>query len=164
MIGELGAQHYPECLRVLRASFATVTTEFGISAANTPSNPAFWEAETVGAVVAKGFTLIGLLDEDRSLAGCAFVGPAREAGSWQLRHLGVPPERRHRGYGEALVLEAARRAGMAGATRLKISIVGENTQLAQWYHRLGFVTVESGKQYPGLVFSVDHLELEIAQH
>jgi hypothetical protein len=44
---------------------------------------------------------------------------------------------------------------------LRIGIVAENVQLSDWYHRLGFVTVESGMRFPGLVFTVDHLELTL---
>jgi ribosomal protein S18 acetylase RimI-like enzyme len=157
---ELGPERYAECLDVLRRGFATVTTDFGITAENTPSNPAFWGEDVVAQVVAKGFSLYGV-ETDGRLVGCAFVGPSREPGRWSLRHLAVAPEARHRGIGEALVAEAVRRARTAGASVLRIGIVAENLRLAQWYHRLGFVTVDAGQQYPGLVFTVDHLELTL---
>lgn len=157
---ELGPQRYAECLDVLRRGFATVTATYGITADNTPSNPAFWGADAVTQVVAKGFTVYGVEVGGR-LAGCAFVGPSREPGRWSLRHLAVAPEARHQGIGEALVAEATRRAREGGAEALRIGIVAENLQLSDWYHRLGFVTVESGMRYPGLVFTVDHLELAL---
>jgi ribosomal protein S18 acetylase RimI-like enzyme len=157
---ELGPQRYAECLDVLRRGFATVTATYGITADNTPSNPAFWDADAVAQVVAKGFTVYGVEIAGR-LVGCAFVGPSTAPSRWSLRHLAVVPEARHQGVGEALVAEAARRAREGGATALRIGIVAENLQLSDWYHRLGFVTVESGMRYPGLVFTVDHLELAL---
>jgi ribosomal protein S18 acetylase RimI-like enzyme len=157
---ELGPQRYAECLDVLQRGFATVTAIYGITADNTPSNPAFWGADAVAQVVAKGFTVYGVEVAGR-LAGCAFVGPSREPGRWSLRHLAVAPEARHQGIGEALVAEAARRAREGGAAVLRIGIVAENLQLSDWYHRLGFITVESGMRYPGLLFTVDHLELAL---
>ena len=77
-----------------------------------------------------------------------------------LRHLAVVPDARHRGHGEALVGEAARRGRAIGAAVLRIGIVAANVRLSDWYHRLGFVTVETVR-YPGLVFTVDHLELRL---
>ncbi|PKQ31921.1 MAG: hypothetical protein CVT62_05905 [Actinobacteria bacterium HGW-Actinobacteria-2] len=157
---ELGPDRYPECLDVLRRGFATVVATHGITADNTPSNPAFWQDDEVARVVAKGFSVFGV-EHDGRLVGCAFVGPSRDADRWSLRHLAVVPEARHQGIGEALVGEAARRAREGGARVLRIGIVAENTRLADWYHRLGFVTVDAGQRYPGLVFSVDHLELPL---
>jgi diamine N-acetyltransferase len=160
MLVDLGPDRYTECLDVLRRGFGTATTEFGITADNTPSNPAFWPETMVAGVVSKGFALFGL-EIAGCLIGCAFVGPSRDPQVWSLRHLAVAPEARHLGHGELLVTEATRRARENGATRLRIGIVAENTPLSRWYHRLGFETVEAGAQYPGLVFTVDHLELAL---
>ena len=155
---DIGADRYAECLDVLHRGFATATADFGITADNTPSNPAFWGEDAVPAVVAKGFALFGV-ELAGPILGCAFVGASRDPSVWSLRHLAVAPEARHLGLGEALVFEAARRARSGGGRRLQIGIVGENLRLADWYHRLGFVTVAAGDRYPGLVFTVDHLEL-----
>lgn len=157
---DIGPARYGECLDVLHRGFATDTAAYGITADNTPSNPAFWAEEQVAVVVAKGFQLYAA-ERAGALVGCAFVGPSSDRQVWSLRHLAVLPEARHQGHGEALVAEAVRRARAGGAVRLKIGIVGENTRLADWYHRLGFVTVDAGNQYPGLVFTVDHLELAL---
>jgi diamine N-acetyltransferase len=159
---EIGPSRYAECLDVLRRGFETVTAIYGITSDNTPSNPAFWGEDQVSVVVAKGFECFGV-EQDETLVGCAFVGASKNQKVWSLRHLAVVPEARHRGHGEALVFEAARRARAAGARRLSIGIVGENVALARWYQRLGFVTVDAGNHYPGLVFSVDHLELSLDQ-
>jgi len=60
-----------------------------------------------------------------------------------------------------LVAVAARRTKAAGATALRIGIVGENVRLSDWYHRLGFVTADAGNRHFGLPFTVDHLELAL---
>ncbi len=152
---------YGECLDVLHAGFGTEVGEFGLTADNTPSNPAFWPPGEVARVVARPMQLFAA-EEDGRIVGCAFAGASqRFPGTWGLRHLAVHPDARHRGHGEALVAEAARRARDAGATTLRIGIIGENTRLAGWYRRLGFATVTAGRRYPGLVFSVDYLELSL---
>lgn len=157
VIVDVGPQRQAECLRVLREGFATVTAEYGITAANTPSNPAFWTGRELAQVAAR--TQLFAIEEEGGLVGCAFVGasPSRP-GTWVLRHLAVLPEARHRGHGEALVAEAVRRALAAGASTLRIGIVAANTRLSDWYRALGFRTVEAGVRHPGLVFEVDHLE------
>ena len=68
-----------------------------------------------------------------------------------------------RGYGELLVAVAADRAGSAGARAVRIGIIAENVRLSEWYHRLGFVTVDGGNRYGTLPFTVDHLELGLPQ-
>nr|WP_300147403.1 GNAT family N-acetyltransferase [Propionicimonas sp.] len=161
MITDLCPNQYAAALAVLRAGFATVAAEFGLTEENTPSNPAFWTDADLQRVVARGFQLIGAEVGERVL-GCAFVGPSQSREhTWELRHLAVHPDARHHGYGEALVAEAGRRAQAAGATVLRIGIVADNQRLSDWYRRLGFVTVSAGERYPGLVFAVDHLELMV---
>lgn len=157
---DVAPERYPECLAVLRNGFATEVADFGITRENTPTNPAFWEPEEVSAVVAKGFALLAVV-EAGAIRGCIFAGPSRRRpGVWGLRHLAVDPAARHLGYGAALVAEGCRRARAAGAHTVAIGIVAENNRLSDWYHRLGFVTAEV-VSYPGLVFTVERLELAV---
>ena len=152
---------YAECLQVLRTGFATEVANFGITRENTPSNPAFWDDSAVAAVVGKGFDLFAM-ELDGRIVGCAFVGPSRSRpDEWSLRHLAVDPTTRHGGYGAALVAEGARRARAAGAELLAIGIVAENIRLSQWYRRLGFESIDK-TAYPGLVFTVERLRLDLA--
>lgn len=161
VIIEVPPERYEECLDVLHAGFGTEAPEFGLTAENTPTNPAFWEPGEIARVVARPAQLFAVEEVGR-IVGCAFLAPSRRRpGTWELRHLAVHPDARHQGHGETLVAEAVRRAGAEGATTLRIGIIGENTRLSEWYHRLGFVTVAAGQQFPGLVFSVDHLELTL---
>jgi GNAT superfamily N-acetyltransferase len=162
MIIDVPSGRYGECLAVLRAAFADVAAEFGLTAANTPSNPAFWTDADLERVIARGSQLFAD-DVDGRIVCCAFVGPSpSREGTWVLRHLAVVPDARHHGIGASLVGEASRRARAGGAAVLRIGIVADNRRLADWYLRLGFVTVESGRRYPGLVFAVDHLELSLS--
>lgn len=162
VITDLGEAWHSECLDVEHEAFGSVVAEFGITASNTPDNPAFWSPDDLAAVIAKGFTLYGAVDPAGRVLGCAFAGPSRRRSSvWELRHLAVRPSAGGAGHGEALVSEAARRAGLAGAELLRIGIVAENLRLAAWYRKLGFVATDLWQQYPGLPFHVDHLELAL---
>ncbi|PFG18202.1 ribosomal protein S18 acetylase RimI-like enzyme [Propionicimonas paludicola] len=158
----LGASRYPEVLAVLRAGFDTVREQFGITAQNNPHYPVYWTVGDVARAVARPARLLGV-EVDSRVAGCAFVGPSRRReGCWELRHLAVDPEHRHRGLGRLLVTEAAAHAAADGAEALRIGIVAENRRLSDWYHGLGFVDVSCGESYPPLPFTVDHLELPLA--
>jgi diamine N-acetyltransferase len=154
-------ERYSECLAVLRSGFATEVADFGITRENTPSNPAFWSHSAVAAVVDRGFELFAV-EQDGRIVGCAFAGPSKSRpGVWSLRHLAVDPTTRHAGHGAALVIEGARRARAGGADVLTIGIVAENTRLSDWYRRLGFESIDK-TAYPGLVFTVERLQLVLA--
>ena len=119
---------------------------------------AFWGETAIPAVTGRGFLLFAI-EQDGRIVGCAFAGPSKSRpGVWSLRHLAVDPTTRHAGHGAALVAEGARRARSAGAEVLAIGIVAENSQLSQWYRRLGFESIDK-TQYPGLVFTVERMRL-----
>lgn len=159
---EPAPERYAECLRVLRAGFGTEVAAYAITPENNPNYPAFWDEGRLAQVVARPAVLLAV-EADGRLVGCCFVGPSRrDRATWTLRHLAVVPTARGRGYGGLLVTEAAGRARTAGARLLRIGIIGENVGLSDWYHRLGFVTIDSGNRYGTLPFTVDHLELLVA--
>ena len=160
VIIDVPPERYSECLQVLHEAFGSVIAQFGITAENMPSNPAFWTLADLERVVARPaeFYAAGV---DGRIVGCAFVLPARSRpGTWELRHLAVAPAAGGRGFGEALVVEAERRARAAGATVLRVGIVAANVRLAQWYHDLGFVTVGT-ETLPSLVV-IERLELTLS--
>jgi ribosomal protein S18 acetylase RimI-like enzyme len=159
---EPAPERYPECLDVLRDGFATQVDEFAITPENNPGYPAYWGEGRIGELIARPMTLLTVEHEGR-IVGCCFIGPSRsEPEVWTLRHLAVAPAARHRGYGELLVTRAADRARSAGARAVRIGIIAENVQLSDWYHRLGFVTIDAGNRYGTLPFTVDHLELGLS--
>jgi GNAT superfamily N-acetyltransferase len=162
VVVDLGPDQYQDCLEVEHLAFGSVIAQFGITAANTPDNPAFWSLEDLAAVVGKGFGLFGVVEPAGGVLGCAFAGPSRNRpGVWELRHLAVRPSAGGAGHGAALVTEAARRARAAGCGVLRIGIVAENQRLSAWYQRLGFRPTQVWQQYPGLPFHVDHLERDV---
>lgn len=159
----VGPDRFPEVLAVVRAGFETVRAEFGITRENNPNYPAFWTLGDVSRAVARPALALGV-ETDQGLSGCAFLGPSlRRAGCWELRHLAVLPDQRHLGLGGRLVKAAASQAAAYGATALRIGIIAENRRLADWYHSLGFEDVSCAEVYPGLPFTVDHLELGLSE-
>lgn len=155
------SSRYAEVVAVLRAGFESVREQFGITAENNPHYPVYWEVGDVARAVARPAQLLGV-EVDAALVGCAFAGPSRRReGCWELRHLAVIPEFRHRGIGEALIRAAVECAAADGADVLRIGIVAENLRLSQWYARLGFRVVSRGESYPPLPFTVDRLELPV---
>jgi ribosomal protein S18 acetylase RimI-like enzyme len=158
---EPGPQRYRECLQVLRDGFATQVEAFGITPQNNPGYPTYWPEDHIAELVGRTLTLLAVEDEGR-IVGCCFVGASRrEEDVWTLRHLTVAPQARRHGFGVLLVAATAERASAAGARVVRIGIIAENARLSEWYHRLGFVTIDAGNRYGTLPFTVDHLDLAL---
>ena len=62
---------------------------------------------------------------------------ARE-GESEFRYLGVAPDARGTGVGEALVAACEERAVAQGASRIVICVISDNTRAHRFYDRLGF--------------------------
>lgn len=62
---------------------------------------------------------------------------ARE-GESEFRYLGVAPDARGTGVGEALVAACEERAAAHGASRIVICVISDNTRAHRFYDRLGF--------------------------
>ena len=150
-----------ECLEVIRASFRTVADDFGITRENAPTNPAFLERGRFLAHLEKDVVLFGLRDEG-GLAGCVAVEAASdEAGLFFVERLAVLPDRRHRGYGRALMDRAAAYARERGGVAVSVAIIDEHAVLKSWYQSLGFA-VTGRREFDHLPFNVCFLRKEIA--
>ena len=78
--------------------------------------------------------------------------------SLELNTLGVLPEYRHYGIGKEIIDFSKKYANEHNCSKIKISIVEENTKLRKWYESLGFIHTET-KILPNLPFTVGYMEL-----
>ena len=76
-----------------------------------------------------------------------------------LERLAVLPEYRGQGYGTRLARHAMASAQKKGAARMSIGIVAAQTELKQWYDRLGFKEGET-KGFDHLPFMVTFMSYE----
>lgn len=127
---QIGAEWSIECARLHAASFALPwpATDFEqLLAAR--------EAMSVGVVEAEGSSLAG------------FVLSRFAADEAEILTIAVPPERRRRGIGKALL--AAHLAGLTalGVTRLFLEVDAENGAARALYARFGFCQVGAREAY-----------------
>jgi ribosomal protein S18 acetylase RimI-like enzyme len=140
-----------ETVQVIRESFRTVAGDFGLTEENCPTNPAFMTLDRLNSLIEKGSVCYGLY-ADTGQIGAVALEKLNEA-EYAMERLAVLPEHRHRGSGEQLVEFACATARDAGAGRIVIGIIDENTVLKGWYLRLGFI--ETGtRRFDHLPFTV----------
>ncbi len=152
----------PECLAVIRASFATVAKEYGITEQNCPTHRAFMKIGHLKYIYDSGIPLYCLRMAGKIVGFCELN--RQKAGEYSLGKLAVLAEHRHRGYGRMLVdhcktvagKEAAEE-GIAGGEKILISIIEENTVLKDWYAGNGFVHTGT-KKFEHLPFTCGFME------
>ena len=143
---------------VLRGSFAAVAERFGLTTENCPRNLAFCTAERIREDMARGLRYY-LLEDAGTVCGCiAMEHPKPEV--VYLERLAVVPEHRSRGFGQALVNHVLAQAKAAGAERVEIGIISEDTQLKQWYGRFGFVEFKT-RTFEHLPFVVGFMGIQL---
>lgn len=157
MIEKIRENDIPDCVRLIRESFATVAEQFGITVENAPRFTAF---ATTEERLLRQFT-----DEkrpmyafrDRGLIVGYYSLFLKDPGECELNNLCVSPAYRHGGRGEALLLHAFREARELGCSMMSIGIVEENSLLRVWYERFGFV--HSGtKKFDFFPFTCGYME------
>jgi ribosomal protein S18 acetylase RimI-like enzyme len=146
-----------QCLSVIQKSFGTVAKDFGLTEDNCPAHPSFMKLETLEKRFERGYLMFGLY-ENEQLGGFASLTKTSE-NECELRNLAVLPECRRKGYGEQLLDFCRRKARDMGCSKIKISIIEENTILKNWYLNYGFVHTHTIK-YDHLPFTAGYMEIE----
>lgn len=143
-------------LKVINSSFLTVATEFKITKENTPTHPAFMDADTFLSGLSGKYVEFYGFEKDDLLIGTIAVTRNQEGVYW-IERLVVLPEYRHLGIGSRLMKHGLERIKTLGGTRCLIAIVNENAVLKEWYKKIGFVEKEI-KKYDHLPFLVCYME------
>ena len=161
MIREIEREDIPECVRVIRDSFATVADELGFCEENAPRFTAF--------AMSADRLEYQLYNEKRLMIGY-FLGSGEIVGYYslllqgegqcELNNLCVLPEHRHRRIGAELLCDAFERAKGRGCTKVIIGIVEENRVLRKWYEENGFVHTGT-KKFDFFPFTCGYMEREI---
>ncbi|MCL2508195.1 MAG: GNAT family N-acetyltransferase [Oscillospiraceae bacterium] len=159
MIRQLDRADIPAAAEVIRASFATVAAKFSITEQNCPNHTSFITAETLQKRFDSGWLIYGLYDESR-MAGA--VALSDEGSAFELHHLAVLPDCRHRGYGIQLLGLCKAKTRELGGAKLVLSFIEENSALKAWYIANGFVYT-GAKKFPHLPFTSGFMEWECSQ-
>ena len=146
------------CLSVIHSAFATAAEEFSLTRENCPAHTSFLPFERLRQAWEENQPMACFKESGRVI-GYVAVAP-QEDGSFEVKHLAVLPEYRHRGCGERLMAWAETQARQEGAALLKIGIIEESTVLKAWYQKLGFQETGTHK-FPHLPFTVGFMEKAI---
>ena len=149
------ADMLPDCLRVIRAAFATVAAEFGLTRANCPTHTSFLKLETLQAQLQRGRRMAALFAGEEIVGFMALSDEG--GGAFELHNLAVAPGCRHQGYGRLLLEHAKETVCRSGGRSIKIGILDENACLKEWYRKNGF-TSTGAQRFAHLPFTVGFME------
>jgi ribosomal protein S18 acetylase RimI-like enzyme len=149
------ADDLPECLYVIRQSFATVAEEFGLTEQNAATNGAFMKIERLQNEFEHGNLMFAYI-ADGKIVGFAELAKVADE-TYELKKLSVLPECRHNGYGKELIEFAKAKVRGLGGNKIAIGIIEENTVLKNWYAANGF-THTGTQKFDHLSFTVGFME------
>jgi GNAT superfamily N-acetyltransferase len=135
---------------IIRRSFQTVAERFGLTPENCPKHPSNCSVDWIERDLSRGVQYF-ILENDGNPAGCAAMEHA--PGACYLERLAVLPEERGKGYGLALVRHILMKAEALGAGEVGIGIIAAQTDLKEWYEKIGFIAGDI-RDFPHLPFRV----------
>ncbi len=136
---------------IIRGSFRDVADRFGLTQENCPKHPSNCTVDWVQGDMDRGVTYF-IFEDDGLASGCVALEPAGSELCY-LERLAVRPPQRRRGFGRALVDYVLAEAKRSGARRVSIGIIAGQTELKNWYQKIGFVEAEA-KGFAHLPFRV----------
>ena len=158
MIRLLSTNDFESAVSVIRRSFKTVASAFGITKHNCPSHTSFITVKQLEIQSEVGYIMFGMF-ECREMIGYASISKESER-TFKLHNLSVLPEYRHSGHGKDLLGYAKQIVLDKGGTTIKIDIIEENDILRHWYEANGFIHTETRK-FSHLPFTVGFMEASI---
>jgi len=158
MIKQLDPSQFPQAVDVIRASFATVAKDLGLTEQNCPKYVGFvTSTERLQNQHNWGWRMYGLFDKELLIG---YVSISKEAeGTFEIHNLAVIPEHRHNGHGKQLLDFCKAKVKELGGSKIAISITEENKVLKDWYAANGF-THTGTKRFGHLPFTVGYMQWE----
>lgn len=156
MIRSVKEKELSTCADVIKQSFLPVAKKFNITKENSPNYVAF----SVNTEKLKKQHLNGrkmyVYEENEHIIG--YFSLAFYDDECELNNLCVLPEYQHKGIGKELLNYAVLSAKQHNISKIKLSIVEENTVLKNWYSSFGFVHTHR-KKYDFFSFTCGYMEL-----
>ena len=143
MIKQLNLSDLPMAVDVIRASFATVAEEFGLTEENCPRHTGFATNLTkLQQHFNEGALMYGLF-ENKQLVGYVSLKKIKDSdfNAFTLNNLSVLPKYRHKGYGKQLLDFCKDKVKELQGGRIEISLNADSTVLKNWYIANGFTLV-----------------------
>ncbi len=136
-IRDASSSDIPLLTTLVRDSFRDVAERFNLTSENCPTHPSNCATEWVESALKKGIKYY-ILERQNVACGCIALEQALPD-VFYLERLSVLPQFRRNGFGKLLVNHALNEAKKLGARRIEIGIISHQTELKEWYKRLGFL-------------------------
>jgi N-acetylglutamate synthase-like GNAT family acetyltransferase len=143
---------------IIRRSFQDVAERFGLTPDNAPHHPSNCTVDWIRKDMERGVTYCAIENKNH-VVGCVALERANPEVCY-LERLAVLPDHRRRGFGKVLVNHMLSESKRLGVNHVSIGIIAAQTELKDWYKRLGFVEGES-KDFPHLPFLVTFMSYGI---
>ncbi len=137
MIRNLSRNDISACVNLIKDSFSTVAKEFGITEANAPSYVAFATTEEKLLEQYNNDRLMFICEDDNGQIIGYYSLTRISDTECELNNLCVAPDCQHNGVGKILFEHVLQTAKENDFKLMTFSIVEENTQLKEWYKKLG---------------------------
>ncbi len=144
--------------QLIRLSYRDVADRFKLTPANCPRHPSNYTDEWVENDYARGVSYY-ILEHKGIPAGCVAIEKANPDLCY-LERLAVLPHEREKGLGSQLVEHVFRKAQEVGTKNISIGIIARQTELKQWYQKIGFIEGET-KEFSHLPFMVTFMTYEL---
>jgi N-acetylglutamate synthase-like GNAT family acetyltransferase len=140
-IREADSTDVSELTLLIRNAYRDVAVRFRLTPANCPKHPSNCTDDWVDNDFSRGVRYFILEGEDMPL-GCVAIEHAGDNMCY-LERLAVLPQERRKGLGCQLVEHVFQVARKLGSKTIGIGIIDQQTDLKQWYHKIGFIEGET---------------------
>ena len=151
VIRDASSSDIPLLTTLIRNSFRDVADRFNLTLENCPTHPSNCTTEWIESALKKGIKYY-VLERKNVPCGCVALEQA-QPDVFYLERLSVLPQFRRNGFGKRLVNHALNEAKKLGAHHIEIGIISHQTELKEWYKKLGFSTKKES-QFEHLPFDV----------
>ena len=140
-IKPLSVIHLPAYAEVIRQSFATVAKDYGLTKETFPSHWSFVTNERLMEKIKDGYYPFGYFDNGNIVGFVALTDLGE--GVYEMGILSVLPQKRHLGYGKALLDFCKEKVIEFGGKKIVISLADTHDVLKNWYIANGFIHTET---------------------
>lgn len=159
MIRQIKKEEIPECVNVIKDSFLTVASEFGITQENAPRYVAFSTTEErLLWQFNEGYPMFAYFNNHKIIGYYSLK--MQENNECELNNLCVLKEFRHKSVGKELLEHAFINAKNHGCKQMNIGITEENVKLKNWYMSQGFIHIGI-KKFDAFPFTSGYLKKEL---
>ncbi len=137
---------------LIRAAYRDVADRFQLTQTNCPKHPSNCTDEWIEKDLAPRGVRYFILELQGSPVGSIAIESA-SVDLCYLERLAVLPHTRNKGYGHQLVEHVFETARQLGLKIISIGIIAQQTDLKQWYQKIGFIEGEI-KEFKHLPFQV----------